>query len=75
MMRAATERHLGSGKDVGREAERVGEIVGGAERQHGERLAEREQVRQRAGDGAVTAADDDAVGARPMRGEPRLSPS
>ncbi len=40
-MRPAAERHLGGGQAVSREAERVGEVVGGAERQHGERLAER----------------------------------
>ena len=69
LMRPSAERHLRGGESVGRQAERVGEVVGRAERQHGERLAEREKLRKGARDGPVAAADDDAVGTWPMRGE------
>ena len=69
--RAALRDDAGGRVEVRRDAERAGEIVGGAHRQDAERQAALDHPERRRVDGAVAAADRDAVDVAPMLDDER----
>ena len=71
-MLASAKRNLGGLERVGGKPEGARKVIGGAKREHCERLLQLEERRQRLRQRAVAAADDDAVSLGAMHLEERL---
>ncbi len=63
LARVAGKDDVGRLSQIHRDAERAGEVVGGAKRNDAERQAAFDDRQRAGGDGAVAAAKDDEVGA------------
>ena len=71
-MLVALERDLGRRERIERKPQRVREIVGRAEGQHGHRFAELDESGQGLRQRPVAAADDDPIGVWPIPAQPGL---
>jgi hypothetical protein len=64
LVSATVQRYSRSSEAALRQPQAPGEIIGSAKRQHGKRLIELKQFRQRIRDRSVATADDYTIGCR-----------